>query len=610
MGLFGSSTKTYYSSTSTLLFEEMPSVIKQTVASSITQNRNISKDLITNLTNGIGFRANSLYNYGLSGEYPYGLPDGSIGTLPPNTYNNVKFIIENEIGGSVFLSSCMIDIDPTTSHVWYIAMYKKVVTGVVEDEEYPWAYNESTGIFPLLTLPKEDFLTVSPYFPIIPVRVNEVSQVGEGMPNRDQILRAGNLIGVDIVQIAESIEAQEEDNNENPVEDAYVMLGVEVTDQSKAGMEYLYEFFNLQHSLSTVSELDYRYWLETPSELGTPPMNTVSIADSNYKMELGWLYSTNDVVEGVIGEVGEFTNEYTLHSGDVPVDGDETTTYSTSSIRLRKQITATQYDEVIVVGLVHSNWAVGKELRTTLKDAFDDEDVAQAFVIPLRKDLLNVLGTVKQHDLMYISIRLVLNDKYVQKLKWYQTGFFKFVLLAISVVISLWFPPLGVAAFSAAAAGIALVQVIAMKILLPIVIQALEDLVGEELALLVSVIVSIYAGGGTTSAYIAGAMQTVSGLMGIRFTNAMEEINNELKTVQEDMDDLLAEENETQLNVMNSLQLSMSDTFNVMQADDYVRRFFYEAREPLLIKKLTEEFTNVLRYTDKPSSVIRLGQTV
>ncbi len=57
MGLFSSSSKTYYNSTTCQLYDDdTAGLIEQTVAASVVQNRNIGNDLIANIVNGIGFK--------------------------------------------------------------------------------------------------------------------------------------------------------------------------------------------------------------------------------------------------------------------------------------------------------------------------------------------------------------------------------------------------------------------------------------------------------------------------------------------------------------------------------------------------------------------------
>lgn len=618
MGLFGSSSKTYYNSTSTLLFEEMPSIVKQTVVSSTVQNRNIASDLIANLVNGIGFNAKRLYNYAKAGTYPYGLPEGSKTLLAPNHIAYVTAIIEHEIGSSISLEYLVLDVDPATSHLIYRAQYYvKDNNGKLVGTVQTWEYDESTGTYPLLDVDEEDTQSVSPYFPIIPVRINNQSTVASGQPYRTQIIQAGRFLGLEIEDLADSIQEQTADTGDNPVEDAYVILGVDVSNQTQEGIEYLFRYFNYMLPLDTVTKQDYEYWLANQEEVAVPPMNSVRIEDANYKMELGWLYINSTLVTGTLTD--RYTSHHVLEGEFLLPDGE--TTYTRDTLVLRKRVSDTQYQELSIVGLVHSNWAVGKELRTTLTSAFEDPDgLSQSFIIPLRQDITNRMLTTDVHDLMYSSIRLVLNDVLKVKLKWYQTGFFQFFVMVVAIVVSIYYPPLGVAALSAAAVGIAVAQAILVKVLAPIVYKELENLVGEELAILVAVIAIAYGAnfnlstgvgfsGVTTTSALQAGLYGVNAYNQLRTRDALLSIQNELAGLEEEIDALEQSAQERQEDVLLVSKSIAGDPYAIMQPEHYIRRFQYATREPLLILNTTESFVDMARFTDRPNSYIYLGQT-
>ena len=632
MGLFGSKKKTYYNSTSTPMYEVVPSLLKQTAVGAVVQNRNMASDLITNLANGVGYNANRLYTYASreNTSYPWGLPEGTFSHIAPQTPDYVRAAIQEEIGKPIQLVYSNIETDPSTSHFIYEASYYLLDSfGKVTGDPIAWSYDESTGVHPLLNVVADDTHDVSPYFPIIPIMQDQVYLAEEGKEDRLAIRQALKYLLLDPDDIHEAITA-DPDYGDNPVEDAFVMLAVQIDDDTQVGIEYLYRYFNFMHGISEVKKETYDTWLADRSTRWftddvTPPVNRVVLEEDNYKMEMGWLYSTSNVVNGnlvvtsadedngiaeVVAKSDYFESEF-IAGGEVAVGSDSELTYSTDVLVLRKQINATQYIELVVHGLVHSNWAVGKELRTTLKDAFDPEEdsVAQSFNVPLRKDLLFSLGPVKTHDLMYTSTRMVLNDKFVQKLKWYQTGLFKVIMLIIIVVISVYFPPAGIAAGTIAALNYAIVNIIIMKLLVPVAIKALEDIIGEELALLVVVAVNLYMGDFSSAALASASITVASAISTIKFESAIKDINDELKSVQEDIDLLEEEASQRRMDVLNASKAVSGDTYAMMAPLHHVKIFHLENRKPLLIHETTHKFTDMSRFTDRPDSYIRLGHT-
>lgn len=606
MSFFGSSTKKYYSSTSTKLYADVKGIIPQTISGAVLQNRNLTADLRDNLVNGTYASATRLYNFGKSGKYPYGLPSGSATTLAPSQPKNVQLIIEKEIGKPIHLASCLITLN-TSSEMIYDARYNLLSNvGEVLPEEYIWTYNETSGTYPLLDLELVDIQEVSPYYPIIPLRINNQNQVAEGMPHRQEIKQAAGYLRVDAVDINKNIEKQIEEDGNNPPEDCIIMLGVEVADSNENAKEYLYRFFAHQYGLAKVTMEDYLYW-ESTKDNDPPPYNSVLIQDSTYKMSLEWLYITRSIHSGTIGKQNKYYTEFTQGTNCYVGDG---IYFSRDTLTLRHQLRDNQYEEIVVCGLVHSNWAIGKELRSTLKDAFDDPDgVGACFIVPLRRDLTKNMGAVKQHDLMNASVRMVVNDLLKHKLKWYQIEFFQYFLMIVSMVITIYFPPFGIAAMSALAVGYAVAQVLLMKLLAPVVVKAIEDILGEELALLISAIASYYTGGQSAAAMFNSVTQVIGGAASIHFKNELEDIYKELELLGDETSKLLEEDLTRDLAVSESVNRVQSDTYAIMQPDTYIRRFFIDYKIDNYITETNTHFTEVAKFIDKPDSYIRLGHS-
>lgn len=603
MSLFGSSTKTYYNSTSFSLYDtDAPSLTKQTVAAAITQNRNIASDLIANVTNGTAYNANRLYMYAKGGTYPWGLPNGSATVIAPQNPENIKQIIQEEEEQPIELVFVGMTTDTITSHIIYTAEYFLLLD--TSQTIKSWTYDESTEVYPVLNIRNEDYLEVSPYYPIIPIRVNNEYLAESGKDTALPIKTACRFLGLKPDELNDAM-SEDPDNLDNPVEDAFVFIGTEISDDTQHGLNYLYEYFSHMYGVSTITKADYEYWDTNKRNSGIePPINRVTLEDSNYKMELGWLYISRNILEGVVCPVGEYVSSIDLNGDQRIGSVQRASFYSKDVFYIRKQVTSTSYVEYEVVGLVHSNWAVGKELRTTLEKAFDEEEVNPSFIIPLRRDIARRLGMIGQHELMNSSIRLLVNDEFVQKLKWYQRGIFKVILIIVAVVLSIAYPPAGIAAFSAAAAGIAIVSVIAMQLLFPIVYKELQNLLGEELALVVAVIAIAY-GVNVFQATTFGISEGIN----LYVSSALEDIQAELLDLDEKITDLEEEERNRQQDVWMASKMVSGDAYAILEPSKYVSRFFMDSRLPMMMREAVHSYTDVMRFTDKPDSYIRLGHT-
>lgn len=82
MGMFNKK-KTQVSSTTVALIQDVPNIAKDSVITSITSERDLASDLITNFANCMAVKANAFYAYGRD-FYTYGLPSGTLAPGNPS----------------------------------------------------------------------------------------------------------------------------------------------------------------------------------------------------------------------------------------------------------------------------------------------------------------------------------------------------------------------------------------------------------------------------------------------------------------------------------------------------------------------------------------------
>lgn len=95
-----------------------------------------------------------------------------------------------------------------------------------------------------------------------------------------------------------------------------------------------------------------------------------------------------------------------------------------------------RYRRITITGLQHDNFVYeDKTVKLTAAEALDEEDES-GFLIPLHYPTLRKVGLLSGAELSGVSAYLVINSYKQVKQKWYQRGFFKFVLIAVSIAIS------------------------------------------------------------------------------------------------------------------------------------------------------------------------------
>jgi hypothetical protein len=472
MGMF-SKTKTYVESATVAINEELPDTVIQSVVTSVVQDRSISDDLIANSLNGLGAKSKTYYKYGRD-RFIHGLPEGTteLRHANPSTVSIVLSFIEGEpavveysifsqadsyyfsesqhtkeVSSTDWLSDTQIKIhyvDNTTQTVtvpstdrtkrYYHVRY--TVQGVVK---YFFYLGDDPTYESLLV---DDSEPESLYFPVVPFIRDGVDLSDDSKKGTDlykSCVGLCNRINIKYADIGANIQ-------ENPdidgVDHAYMILAVPIQTEAKASQEYLFEYFYHLAQTQVYTKSDFDAWEINPSGILTPPpINIITIKETennsgdlgNFHIELGFNYIETETVTGNLGKVKTVTRETVLN----PRGETDTYAYETSYMIWRKQVTSTEYVELRVVGLKHINYIYGEHtIDTSLEDSLSEDN--DDFNLPLQLTALNSLTLLRQTDLMNDAIRLCFNSIETVKLKWYQTGVFKALIIIVAAVITVW----------------------------------------------------------------------------------------------------------------------------------------------------------------------------
>ena len=114
--------------------------------------------------------------------------------------------------------------------------------------------------------------------------------------------------------------------------------------------------------------------------------------------------------------------------------------------RIYHQVSATGWEAIDLIGLVHKNHVYkGKWVEIKASAAFADPEES-GFIIPLQEDTYREMSLVDGTQLASACCYLVFNCYKEVKKKWYQTGFFKILVVGVIIVISVVFAPAGTGA--------------------------------------------------------------------------------------------------------------------------------------------------------------------
>ncbi len=613
MGFF-SKKKTYVESLAMPMVEDTPNFVQQSVLTSIKGERPIAEDLIANTINGLGSNLARYFKYGRD-HYTYGIPEGTLNSnnVSPST---VEAVIDVALGTPVRVDSVVLDapsadffaedhlintrgwnegtneianppfnpggqtvtlgvVQFTSStniriqYLYGVSTYDEnfTVPAVGLNDQYYqatyyelnnngsvgtvkkwWTYQMSLGTYEVLTIEQSE---PAPYYPVIPLRYNNQDFTVDDGSDRYQTSK--NLLRKLDLKIGNLGDAINENPDVGDIDHAFIITGVSTQTEAQAGKDYLFEYFRLLETNSAFQKGDFDRWLALDSEeqeLNTPPINKVEIKEPSlqYHVEIGYLYIVDTLTTGSIGKLGFVDTTTTVK----PPQSKDSFAFETSILTCRKQINATQYQTLEVVGLNHINYVYKNyTVDTSLADAVDsaaDPDVFKdGLIIPLNHNVVDGMALTKRTELAYDAIKIVFNCVTTVKLKWYQTGFFKFATIIVAIALTIYSFGSMSASIGWAAGLVGSTSVVVGAVVLGVIsiglkygVAYLVDVLGIESGLVLAIIVAFsYAlPGGYVDPNFLSLIQTgfTSGTQ-LAMDWEMEDITNDYDALQREMEE-------------------------------------------------------------------------
>lgn len=409
------------------------------------------------------------------------------GSIFQNTYT-VKEYIKHTIASDTFIETQTIPTGLSYGNDYCIASYYVLDSeGAPSDKLYWWYYDISTGVYSALT-PETVIDTEADLLPVVPIRYQNQSMTREEVQDTDLYKTSKTLlskVGLDINTLTTKLE---ENPDISDIDHAYVTFGVNLQTDEVASIRYLAEFFDyisdkgqasvfthindmLTPSATGEQEVDllpystYQYtsgtkadvdvatnevsWAvsdETSASMSVTSNATLgSFEEYGIEISIDYSYIRSEIISGSIGAIGHATKEWTL--GEFNTTSPFGLRFKDSSVlTLKVQVTENSYKQVIVKGLVHKNIvykgsfmnAVGAEI-TALSHVIEDEDELN-FIIPVHYNLAKKLPPIIRSQMYQDSLVLVINSIEVTSAKWYESTFFKFIIVAGGLVITPFLP--------------------------------------------------------------------------------------------------------------------------------------------------------------------------
>jgi hypothetical protein len=405
--------------------------------------------------------------------------------------------------------------------VWGNDSYYYHVRYTVGGQVKYWMYEYGSGVYPQLDFLYENGTgnndVFGEFYPNIYYRLNSQKlNVDKTSAFYKTSKKLSKYLNIDYDTVADAVHQNE---GITDVQSALLTFAVPADTQDPDELKYLYAFFDRMHNGRQVTvRTNYADVIKgylniwgSGTQAGfnlfngrsSSARNAINIKDSAFSMVLNYSNIEKTRKIGRIADVGEvrMTSGVDTYNRSYEVNEFEGSPYTATQswsepYRIyQKQITNNFYFEIKVVGL-SMTYAINGRNDTTL---LDDADVT---LVPLDKTIVDTITFRSRERLITRSMHMVFTSYVVQKVKWYQSGFFADLIQVIGIILTIYslgtdggfFASLG----AAAAAGIvALATFIAMNIVFPILIKQLLftvfiKVVGKDIAFLAALIAAVY----------------------------------------------------------------------------------------------------------------------
>lgn len=413
-----------------------------------------------------------------------------------------------------------LDLEGDSDMEFYQAMYR-----TPQGDTRYWSYRYGEGRHPELdTRYEASQADPGEYMPVIYFRLggqNVADPTNAGDEDYDAATKITDMMGMNYSDIGEAI-------HENPdidkVRNAYMMFGASPEDDDPVVARYLHAFFADLYTRAGAGEPSFytkfgKPYVHFHTSLVLAPEGALEGSRVGANMTLSVSGLSRRLRIGKVAEVGDAVKSKGTHSGtfsymkkDFKHNDDQETTYSKrveeytfKTLILKKQISASVYEEVTVIRprLRHTVDASDRGTNNHLGDP--------DLLIPLDRRLIEGWSIGDKETLYLHSLHFVFNSRDKQKIKWYETSLFQFVLQAVTIVLTVVSmgnaAPAVAAAFAAGgltAAAVVVVTAVVKALAIQQGLKLVAEEAGAEAAFAVAIVAMIY---GSYKGFQAGSLK-------------------------------------------------------------------------------------------------------
>lgn len=382
-----------------------------------------------------------------------------------------------------------------------------------------WSYRAGANQYPTLDMLHDPgFKGSGTYFPFVFFRSKKENLAHPSRKDTGLHKTSTKLlehIGIDYTDLGKEINANPDVGQ---IEQAVMMMGVRADSKDPIEVRYLFEYFRniavlagarvqAETSATRPTTIAGMLSMTALSSFNTTGSGAraITLQDRDFKQVLSMSNIQRKVIAGRIGVVGTFSSYRTKAQKNQAVRGGLFRKLNTEIMVYRKQVTSSTYEEVWVHGL-SLKYDIWEGHSVTAKIGED------RLLIPIDLEIAKSLPVHKREKLYTTSLHLVFNSRVTQKVKWYQRGAFKVVLIIAAIVITAYTGrfetiALAIKAGQVLAAIIAIVTEIVISLALQEGFKFVAKELGADVAMYLAIAAMLYGG---AKAIQTGSLQTAS----------------------------------------------------------------------------------------------------
>lgn len=358
-----------------------------------------------------------------------------------------------------------------------------------------WTYEQGSGLYPDVDdIYLINYEGIGDFYPRMYFRLGKNS-LGDADDLSTEAyktsVKLASYLGMDYDEVVEAINANPDIDD---VEQALMFMAVPANTTNELECRYLFDYFTTLYYNSGQQPSGSTSLLAALADFDSRAGQAVTITDKAFTMTLAFQGIGKKRVNGSIGKVGTHSSG----TGEVVTteryrngrDGIEDRDVSTFYHYYRKQVSPSYYEEVRVYGLSLRQHIYGKYSTT-------GEGASENLLIPLDRSVTKLI-TLGDREILYSrAMHYVFNSRIVTKTKWYQSGWFKVVLIIVSIVIIIFTAGSAAPAIAAAwAAGITtftylILTMIVKALVVRVIATAIAKRVGGEAALIIATVAAV-----------------------------------------------------------------------------------------------------------------------